>query len=164
MLKNNRAEKLLSIYWFLILFIVAAGISYMVIDFYGDPYDVRSSEADILLVKIANCFSQGGYLVEDYASLSLAENCNLNFETPDHLDWEFVGQYYAEIVITDFETSALLFKDVMGEPLWRIGCLSKSTRSDPACNVQTFYSLTKDGGGVEVEITSIVRKTEKNVK
>jgi len=39
--KNKRGmEKIVSIYWFAILIIVAGGIIYMVSIFYGDPYDV----------------------------------------------------------------------------------------------------------------------------
>ena len=58
------ADKILSVYWFAILFIVASGIFAMVYIFYGSPYDVRDIESNALKMQIANCLSQGGYFAE----------------------------------------------------------------------------------------------------
>ena len=41
---NRRGEKYLSVYWFVILAIVAGGIIAMVFVFYGKPYDIREIE------------------------------------------------------------------------------------------------------------------------
>ncbi len=51
-IKNKRGDKILSLYWFAVLIIVAGGIFGMVYVFYGSPYDVREIEANVLLNKI----------------------------------------------------------------------------------------------------------------
>ncbi len=58
-------DKIISIYWFAILFIVAAAVVYMASVFYGGPADVREIEANILINQVADCVSQGGYLKEN---------------------------------------------------------------------------------------------------
>ena len=84
---NKRgAEKIISVYWFVILFLVAGTIAYSVSIFYGDPYDVREIESNILTNKIADCLSENGKLKyglpEKFEGVFL-EECNLNFNTKD---------------------------------------------------------------------------------
>ena len=55
-------EKLMSVYWFVILFLVAGGVYSMVNVFYGHPYDVREVESNLLSQKIADCVSYGGII------------------------------------------------------------------------------------------------------
>ncbi len=57
-------DKVLSIYWFAIIVIVAGGVFGMAYNFYGAPYDVRELEGDVLSNKIADCISSQGYLNE----------------------------------------------------------------------------------------------------
>ena len=60
---NKRgAEKIISVYWFVILFLVAGTIAYSVSIFYGNPYDVREIESNILANKIADSNSNGRIL------------------------------------------------------------------------------------------------------
>ena len=61
-MKNKKGDKIISVYWFAILFIVAAAVVYMAALFYGAPYDARGIESDILTNQIADCLSQGGSL------------------------------------------------------------------------------------------------------
>src|SRR3990167_8995579 len=105
-MNKTGTDKIISVYWFVILFIVAAAIAYMVISFYGKPYDVRELEANALTNRIADCVSQNGYLREETLSEGFKENllasCDLNFEVEDAYGWKEQEQYYIEIEIVDF--------------------------------------------------------------
>src|SRR3989344_2410676 len=59
-LNKKGADKILSVYWFAILFIIAAGILAMVYVFYNSPFDVRQIEGEILASRIASCISHQG--------------------------------------------------------------------------------------------------------
>ncbi len=54
------SDKVLSIYWFVILFIISTGIFAMVYIYYHSPFNVREAEGDIMVNKIAECVSQQG--------------------------------------------------------------------------------------------------------
>ncbi|MEK6842802.1 MAG: hypothetical protein AABX84_03215, partial [Nanoarchaeota archaeon] len=76
---NNKigADKILSIYWFVILFIIATGIFAMVYVFYKTPFDVRGIESEILASRVAECVSQQGVLDSKWISENLGnENSN----------------------------------------------------------------------------------------
>ena len=66
--------------------------------FYGEPYDVRQIEANILINKIVDCLSDGENLRQDAMDENFRdnflENCNLNFNSEEM--WE-EKQYYIEI-------------------------------------------------------------------
>ena len=120
-MKNKRGDKIISIYWFAILFIVAAAIVYMAAIFYGAPYDVRGIEAGILTDKIADCLSQGGYLKENILGDesfkdNFLEECNLNFNIEEKYGWEEQGQYYTEINFYEFnqDSPEAFGKEVFG--------------------------------------------------
>ena len=95
---NKKGDKLISVYWFAVLFIVAAAIVYMVHAFYGKPYDVRPIEADILISKIARCLSETGHIKEGVFEENFKENfrgiCKLNFRVEDVYGWREQEQYY----------------------------------------------------------------------
>ena len=73
---NNRGEKYLSVYWFAILAIVAGGIVAMVFVFYGEPYDVRNLEAEIMINKVVDCLSDEGKLNSNINNENILEECN----------------------------------------------------------------------------------------
>ena len=99
---NKRGtEKMLSMYWFLILIIVAAGVFVMIYNFYHYPYDIREIEANIMINRVADCVSTAGkinsYVIEETEfNQEFKENflqiCNLNFNVES--DWEDIPQYY----------------------------------------------------------------------
>jgi hypothetical protein len=61
LIKNKKgSDKVLSIYWFVILFIVSTGIFGMVYVYYHAPFNVRGAEGDIMANKIVECISQQG--------------------------------------------------------------------------------------------------------
>ena len=104
---NKRGDKVLSIYWFFILFIVAGGITYMVYTFYGSPYDVRMVESTALSNQIANCITNKGYLNDSVFNQNFSKNflsdCHLNFNVENVYNWKNQAQYYAEIGIYKFD-------------------------------------------------------------
>ena len=73
------ADKILSVYWFAVLFIIASGVVAMVYVFYTSPFDVRNAEADALGNKIASCISQNGKISSSWAvakTSATSETCS----------------------------------------------------------------------------------------
>lgn len=161
--KNRRGEKVISVYWFAILFIVAAAVVYMVFIFYGQPYDVREIEADMLTSRISDCLSEGGYLIkENLVTDNFLQNCNLNFNTEDSYGWGEQEQYYFKAEVKNFADGVLIFDVAKGNPNLKDFC-GKEDSSFPACVETEVYSVDKEGNQYEIKILSVVRKTEKNV-
>lgn len=100
-MNKKGADKFLSVYWFLILFLVAGAVIYMASLFYGSPFDVRDIEGNIMADQIANCITSQGYLDDKIFSSDFQNNfpadCGINFSTEDFSDWQSNGQYYAEL-------------------------------------------------------------------
>ncbi|MBW6442616.1 hypothetical protein K0A97_02435 [Patescibacteria group bacterium] len=164
--------KLISVYWFFIIFIVAAGIIYMVLSFYNKPYDVRNMEVELLIVKISDCLSYGGYLNDSlinsggHFSEEFKENfekiCSLNFSVEDFSNWKENDQFYLKIDLFNF--------DIIGEKIdsFEQGDRGLTTFCDlegeylPVCSKRSFYALDKNNTKYQIEILSIIKKTEKN--
>ena len=167
MIKNKKGDKLISVYWFVILFIVAGAIVYMVISFYGEPYDIREAETYTLTNKITGCLSEAGYLKEEALSAEFKENfleeCHLNFEVEDAYDWKQQGQYYLEIDFYNFSTNQSIDIIKEGNEDLKINCGEKG-KSLPVCLERSFYVLDREKNQYQIDILSIVRKTDKNVR
>jgi len=171
MIKNKKGDKLISVYWFVILFIVAGAIVYMVISFYGEPYDIREAEAHALTNKVAGCLSEAGYLKEGVLNEDFRENfmeeCKLNFEVEDIYGWREQGQYYVEINFSNFLTMEEIPTIKKGNEALKTDCGKGKTF--PVCLNRSFYALSKkdqdqDQEQYQINILSIVRKTDKNVQ
>lgn len=166
MIKNKRGDKILSVYWFAVLFIVAAAIVYMVVSFYGHPYDVRAAEANALTNKVADCLSTGGYF--DVSVLKSSQKdflitCGINFTTENIYNWSN-DQFYLEVHIYNFSSGKAgneLFSTTQGNTNLRDSCTQPGP-SMPVCIQRSFYSVDKDNNQYKINITSVVRKTEKN--
>lgn len=158
-------DKMLSIYWFAILFIVAAAVVYMVVLFYGRPYDVRSVEADFLLNKVSDCLSGTTNLRQEIFSEEFQDNflelCNLNFAVEDDYSWED-DQIFLEVVVSGFETAESVFRISEGNINLKDTC-SEELNKNPYCKSMKFYSLGGDDRKYIVEIFVSIRKSEKNV-
>jgi hypothetical protein len=165
-LKNKKADKIISVYWFAILFIVAAAIVYMVISFYGEPYDIREAEAHALTNKVAGCLSEAGYLKEGVLNEDFRENfmeeCKLNFEVEDIYGWREQGQYYVEINFYNFLTMEEIPTIKKGNEALKTDCGKGNTF--PVCLNRSFYTLDIEKNQYQINILSIVRKTDKNVQ
>jgi len=165
-------DKIISIYWFTVLFLITGAIVYMVAIFYGEPFDVRDAESHLLNVQIADCFSRGGYLPQvifDGENFlinreNLLDTCKLSFVTEDFSNWNEQGQYYLEVEILDFDTKSPF---ELPPPI-RIGNfnlreLCNLGKRFPKCESQKIYVLDKNNFPYQINILSAVRKVEKNV-
>ncbi|MBU2504047.1 MAG: hypothetical protein KJ879_03290 [Nanoarchaeota archaeon] len=171
-IKNKKGVEILSVYWFAILFIIAAAIVYMVYSFYGQPYDVRETEADALTTLVARCLTDAGYVANGVLSAGILNedfknnflgNCNLNFEVEDAYGWRSQGQFYVEASFFNFDSSVPIGNIVEGNSEWASFC-GQSGRNLPVCVDRNFYVIDRDNNQYKVNVISVVRKTEKNVQ
>ena len=173
LIKNKKADKIISLYWFAVLIIVAAGIFGMVYVFYGSPYDVREVEANVLGNQIADCISYGGRITPtlilngqatQLTGESFLNMCHLNFQTNE---WE-EEQYYIQVEIYKLENMNAPFLEISaGNNNWLSSCslqTDKSLEKLAKCVRKSFYSLDDANNQYIVKILNVVRKTEKNVK
>ena len=160
------AEKILSVYWFVILFIVAAAIVYMTASFYGKPYDVRQIEADLLTNKIADCISEAGYLKDEALEPQFKDkfpgNCGITFDVEDSYGRKEQKQYYAEIKLIDFSSGEIILEVKAGDVGLKSYCGLKGENL-PFCLERKFYVINQNNNQYQADIFSIVKKTEKNV-
>ena len=162
-------DKIISVYWFAILVLVAGGIIAMVSVFYNSSYDVREIEADILTNKIGNCFSDVGYLKQEIFSNgnflinqdNFLEKCNLNFNSSEEK-----LQYYSQVNVfkgTDLDNS--FYEVVQGNKNLKADCaVSEEYEKVSKCVEKSFFTLDKSGNLYLIKILSVIDKSEKNVK
>ncbi|MBU2615758.1 MAG: hypothetical protein KKC19_01505 [Nanoarchaeota archaeon] len=159
-------DKIVSVYWFAILFIVAGAVVFMVYSFYGEPYDVRNAEAQKLTDRTVECFLNGVRLDEFFRdegfSDNFLENCDLNFETEEIYGWEKSGQYFVSVEISDFVSGEEIFSHEEGNSDLAESC-ALNGRGFPVCFSRGVYVLDSEGNQYKLSILSVVRKTEKNV-
>ena len=170
-LDKHGAEKILSIYWFAILIIIAGAVVAMVSLFYGTPYDVRDTEANIMINQVSNCLSKNGKLAQELfdetknfnENFNLKEECNLIFETElksEREEYFLEADFYNlnnEKVFSISDGNSNLYADCKIDSEGKYKRLSK-------CVDREFYSLDSSDDVFKIKITAVVRKTEKNVK
>ncbi len=181
-MKNSNkkgAERMLSIYWFVILALTAGGIYGMIYAFYIHPFDIREVEANILINNVADCISEKGVLkdfvlneegkVDENFKKDFLDKCGINFNVEDEHGWndEKTGknQYYLEVNFYDVNLNDLGSISA-GEPIWKSDCKLKEKKEYQTlvkCANKRFYALD-NYNQILIDILSIVRKTEKNVK
>ena len=182
LIKNNRGtDKVISIYWFVVIVIIAGGVFAMVYSFYGAPYDVREIEGNVLADKIADCLSVQGKLNENLFnsngefdenfSLDFFKECNLNFNSESDYDWDKTIQYFSEINfynVDDVENSVYLISK--GNSNFRADCFiedkkNKDYENLAKCVEKRFYAVDSVfGKQYLIKILVAVGKGEKNVK
>ncbi len=153
-------EKIISVYWFAILIIVAGGIAFMVLNFYGKPYDVREIEANILIGSVADCISQEGklkYPLNDDLKKNFLQICHINLKTQEE-----EVQYYIELNFYNFENSQSLSFDVKEGNV--------NLKNNP--NTKSFFSTTKSfyvlnqesqiPREIIINVSTAIKKSEKN--
>lgn len=169
-MSNKKGEKLISVYWFAILVIVATGIVLMVNTYYGNSYDVREVESEILADKVANCIYFGGKVNsllltpqevfrEDFRD-NFMERCSLNFD----MEKPFTPvPYYVEVEFLTFEGSTI-FEIFSGNSNYKTDCNAK-VKDDTKlakCTEKEFYMKTTSNRIFLVKIISVVAKTDEN--
>jgi hypothetical protein len=171
MIPNKRGDKILSVYWFAILLIVAAGVFGMVYVFYGVPYDVRDIEGHLLINAVADCISYGGRINvavisggNVLANSSFFDNCHLNFKSSEWAD----EQYYTEVNVYSLNNLNTPILNIQkGNTNWVPQCeIQKEKESEKLvqCSTKMFYSLDDSNNQYLIKILSAVGKSEKNVK
>jgi len=176
-LKDKKGdEKVLSIYWFIILIITVVGIYGMVNAYYRHPYDIRELEANLLINRVADCISYGGEINErvlnkstgklsDDFNLNFLDECNITFNTENEHDWNKTEQYYMEINFSDvgFNPLGTIMK---GNNVFRGQCEQLKTKIEhellPKCGHKRFLVIS-GGKQILIDIFTGIRKTEKNV-
>lgn len=169
--KNRKGtDKVLSIYWFAILVLVAGGVFAMVTTFYSYPYDVREVETEFFADKIADCISEkgvlnsdlvaGGEFNEEFSENFLIE-CGINFNSEFEEE-----QYYFEIDFYDLTNlDKPFFKISNGNANYKADCgIEEEYKRFAMCVEKRFYSVDELNNQYLIKILSIVAKINKNVK
>ncbi|MDA3836940.1 MAG: hypothetical protein PF542_04925 [Nanoarchaeota archaeon] len=166
-------DKIISLYWFVILTLIAGGVVLMTNAFYGKPYDVRNMESEILANKAADCVYSGGKfnpeLFSDQGTFKgefkdkFLSKCNLNFKNNKEFEEE---QYYLKVEFFEYtHLKEPLFFLEGGNQNYLSDCkIKERSKNLPVCLEASFYVNDLASGAYLVKITSIVSKTEQNVK
>lgn len=164
---NKRGEKVISVYWFTILFIVAGAVVYMVAVFYGNPYDVREAESEILLGKVADCLSDQGIFREGVVVNgkfgSFFDSCDITLEVEDSFGWEddqiYIRLELFEYDLTNFAVGNRLDSFEVGND--GLTCEISSGEGFPVCSTGSVYAVEGESPYV-VKIFNAIGKIEKN--
>lgn len=171
---NKRGDKILTVYWFLILFLVTGGIIYMVYLFYGAPYDVRMIESTALGDQIANCITSQGYLNDSVFNSNFEKNltsfCHLNFSVEDVYGWGNQTQYYVELGIYNYDPNSF---DLLGTPVvkvyagnvnlktaWQLNALSVTSQPSQNFFSKVFSSISSFFTGKRNVDKIVIHSTE----
>jgi len=178
-MNKKGTDKILSMYWFVILVIVAGGIFAMVYNFYGAPYDVRGVESEILAEKIADCISKNGiidsefFIEEDFNEEigdTFMEKCNFNFNVESGYGEDNEIQYFYRVEFyTLEEMENPKFNFYGGNKNWENDCFIVGKDDEEysrlaKCTEKRFYALKEGKDQYLIKILSVVGKSEKNVK
>ncbi len=174
-MKNKKGgDKLISVYWFAILVIIAGGVVMMVNVFYSSPYDVREAEAEILATKVADCIYPGGKMnllltsptgaFRESFKDNFMDLCSLNFDVEGEFERP---DYYIEVKFyTEGDLDLQKFELIEGNLNWKEDCnLEEDSREKLAkCVEKEFYAADITNNIYLVKILSIVGKGDQNVK
>lgn len=173
-MNKKGADKLISIYWFVVLVLVAGGIVMMANVFYSSPYDVRSTEANILSTKVSDCIYFGGKMNPALVGVNgvfkqefkdnFLSHCNLNFN-PDTTFTQ--KQYYTQADFYHFgEIDAKKsFELSAGNKNWITDCnITTAKPKLPVCYNDSFLAKGPTGKLYLVKTLSIVGNVNKNEK
>src|SRR4030067_1352132 len=147
---NRRGEKLISVYWFVILFLVAGGIVAMVFIFYGTQYDVREVEATIMINQISDCVSWEGILNDNIFEKNyqdnFLQNCHINFDVEEEKYWGENLQYYFDVQIFEIgnlDNAKIKFGEGNLNLLSSCEIENENYEKLAKCNEKKFYSTGK---------------------
>jgi len=163
---NKRGtDKIISVYWFVVLFIVAGGVVYMAAVFYGAPYDVREVEANILINQIADCIATGGKLNNNWNGLdenNIFERCHLTFGVEDEFGWKD-DQHFVNVSVYGFDKDKGIWEIDKDKKIF-VGNSDLETtcnlgKTMPKCVERSFY--VSDGEVIKIKVG--IKKVNKNV-
>lgn len=164
MITNKKgAEKILSVYWFAILVLVAAGVFAMVYSFNNVPYDVRKIETNLVIDNALDCLIHNGKidLNRINENFDLEEECHLDFSENRE------EEIFLEVSVFDFNSGKFLKSVSSGNqniiPDCNIQEKDKYGKISQ-CSEKNIYSIDEKNNEYLVKINSGVRKTEQNVR
>jgi hypothetical protein len=64
--------------FFLMAMIISLGLVGGVFSFFGEGYDIRNDESEVLLEKVLECFDKNDFFDENYGEEEFYENCRMN--------------------------------------------------------------------------------------
>ncbi len=171
-INSKKGDKLISVYWFAVLVIVATGMVIMVNIFYGNSYDVREIEARILSQNVADClyfggkmnpeFFEGGAFREDFKD-NFLEKCSLNFNIKHQFE---KPPYYVQVeIFSEGDSERTSFLMEAGNNNWKSDCEIKlsGNKNLAKCDKREFFMAKSSDSYYLVKILSIVGKVEENV-
>lgn len=143
MILNNKkaGERYLSPWMILIWIIVGVAIVISVLIFYSVKLDVREKESEILIVRIADCLVEDGYL-RNLDAFDVFADCNIEKSVIEN------GNYYLKVSFSDNQEDILA-----GVKNFETLCGLENSEGDdfPRCSKKRIYAL-KDGEKLEIEI------------
>jgi len=144
-------ERVLSIYWFIILGIILVGIVSGVLNVFGSSFDVRTAEAGLLKEKVVDCLVSGGRLnAEIYESEDLLSECAIDLDDKTSTYKDESQQYAIKIGDKEFGNQQLFVQCGLSEDFAK-------------CLDTTIYVLNGDEE-MFLEIKTAVGKEEQNVR
>ena len=170
-LNKKGADKIISVYWFVILVIIAGGVVLMVNAFYSSPYDVRETEARILAEKVSDCVYPGG----EFSSVlnsngvfrpefkdNFEDRCKLNFIGNTEFD---DIEYYVNVgFYTDVKKEKPYFYLEAGNLNWASDChVEVNNDRLSKCYKNSFWAEDPTGRLYFVKVVSAIRKVKENV-
>lgn len=171
-IKNKRGgDKVISVYWFAILVIVAGGVVLMVNAFYNSPYDVREVEGEILAAKVADCIYSGGKfnfalisggVFKDEFHDNFMSRCNLDFIPRG--EFERVEYYLSVEFWERGEKSHVFFPIEEGNLNLKVDCNIKAEKKKlSTCVEREFWAFESENKPYLVKIKAVINKVEGNV-
>lgn len=174
-LEKQAEEKMISVYWFVIVVLIAGAVVAMVSTFYGDPYDVRDVEANLMINKFSECVSDSGKLNEDFLNqshlkdnVSLKSVCGFVFEKSSGQAGNQRSEYYLESQFYEVESEKSLANYSAGSRAFKAQCRTQNETQNhegfAKCVNRTVYVANDTESAYEVNVLAAVSKSDKNVK
>jgi hypothetical protein len=130
---KNKKGKLLTLWWFIILVIIAVGIMISTLLFYSKEIDVRGIEAQVLGERIFSCLVKQGEINSVFLSSSefnVLEKCGINKALIQDNEKYFiklsVNSHQVRLYGTDFETECKISGII-------------EAKKYPVCNILNYY-------------------------
>lgn len=136
---NKKADsKVLSMWWFLVLIIIAVGVMAGVMIFYAKKVDVRLLEADLMSKKLYDCLAAYGIVNQEFLNgRDLFDIC--------YLDKEVVmnsGRYFIKIELLDLQGNNLFSAKKYGNSAFEEDCNVGNSFIDapkyPKCSIDSI--------------------------
>jgi len=155
-LKNNRADsKLISIWWFAVLFLIAGGIVAGTLLFYSRGIDVRALESNVLSDRVLNCLVKDGYIKQDFLEnkTDIFKECGLSEKIINKS-----SSYYLSLSIIDLQTNkkeiGVSFGNMAFEKDCKISLSVLNAENYPKCSDKKVVIIDEDYRKLELNIVA----------